>query len=49
MRRRAVKIARQKTNKISEHLKTELLEHANKDNILEKNLDADHVYKQPME
>ncbi|XP_073953597.1 fanconi-associated nuclease 1-like isoform X2 [Choristoneura fumiferana] len=49
MRRRAVKIARQKTNKISEHLKTQLLEHANKDNILEKNLDADHVYKQPME
>ncbi|XP_063540532.1 fanconi-associated nuclease 1-like [Cydia strobilella] len=49
MRNRAIRIARQKSVKVSDHLKKGLLEHASKDAILEKNIDAEHIYKQPME
>lgn len=49
LRPRARKLAHQKNITISEHLKKKLLEYAIKETILENNLDARHIYKQPME
>lgn len=49
LRPRARKLAHQKNITISEDLKRKLLEYAIKETILENNLDAQHIYKQPME
>ncbi|XP_026321004.1 fanconi-associated nuclease 1-like [Hyposmocoma kahamanoa] len=49
LRPRARKLAHQKNITISEHLKKKLLEYSIKETILENNLDARHIYKQPMD
>ncbi|CAK1584420.1 unnamed protein product [Parnassius mnemosyne] len=51
MRPRALVIATLKTtsNETAQHLRDELLLHATKDPIPEKNFKAKHIYKQPME
>lgn len=46
MRPRAKIIAKQTAN---QEMKTELVDYANKEEILEKNLRGVHIYKQPME
>ncbi|CAH0724354.1 unnamed protein product, partial [Brenthis ino] len=49
LRPRALVLAKRLTNGISAPTKTQLLEFANKEDILEKNIEAKHIYKQPME